>query len=100
MHAYAQSISKVWLVNTPISAFGLFLVVFIRGYTLKRTVVRGGEKKTGDVEKGAEQGTVGGDPEATESESLEDQKSLTTYDNAMERTSADSATNTRKKTET
>ncbi|KAG1832111.1 MFS general substrate transporter [Suillus variegatus] len=55
MHAYSRSISTIWLVNTPLSAFGLFLVLFIRGYTLERTIIRGGEKKLGDVEKGAVQ---------------------------------------------
>jgi len=99
MHAYTQSISKIWLVNTPISAFGLFLVLFIRGYTLKRTIVRGGEKKVADVEKVAEQESVEGDTEVTESESLEDQKRPTTYDNTMDRTPANSASDTRKKTE-
>lgn len=52
MHAYSRSISTIWLVNVPISAFGLFLVLFIRGYTLKRIIIRSGEKKSGDVEKG------------------------------------------------
>ena len=53
MHAFSRSISTIWLVNVPISAFGLFLVLFIRGYTLKRTIIRGGETKSGDVEKDA-----------------------------------------------
>jgi hypothetical protein len=60
MQAYSRSISTIWLVNTSISAFGLFLVLFIRGYTLKRTIIRGGEKKPGDAgaEKSAERAVV------------------------------------------
>jgi len=58
MHAYSRSISTIWLVNTPISAIGLFLVLFIRRYSLKRTIIRGGEKKPGDVERKAEQPIV------------------------------------------
>ncbi|KAG1741596.1 major facilitator superfamily domain-containing protein [Suillus lakei] len=71
MHAYLQSISTVWLVSTPISAFGLFLALFIRGYTLERTIIRGGEKNVGDAEKGAK---VTDNSQAAESESLENKK--------------------------
>lgn len=52
MHAYARSISTIWLVNTPLSALGLVLVVFIRAYSLHRVVIRDGAEKTGDPEKG------------------------------------------------
>lgn len=65
IHAYANAISKIWLVNTPICGVGFimsqcdldtlnfhslthaFPVLFVRAYSLKRTVVR-----SGDVEKG------------------------------------------------
>jgi len=88
MHAYSQSISTMWLVNVPISAVGLLLVLFIRGYTLKRTIVRGGEKKLEDVEKG-EQATVEGDLQVMDSESLE--KRPVTREDTTERTRAESA---------
>jgi hypothetical protein len=71
MHAYTRSISTIWLVSAPLSAFGLFLVLFIRGYTLKRTIIRVGEKKLGDDDTGAEQATVADDSPVTELESLE-----------------------------
>lgn len=51
MHAYARSISMIWLVNTPLSALGFVLVVFIRAYSLHRVVIREGAK-TSDREKG------------------------------------------------
>ncbi|KAG2111720.1 major facilitator superfamily domain-containing protein [Suillus discolor] len=73
MHAYSRSISTIWLVNTPLSAFGLFLVIFIRGYTLERKIIRGGEKKLGDVEKGAVQVTIEESSPVTESD-LEKEK--------------------------
>ncbi|KAG1782675.1 MFS general substrate transporter [Suillus placidus] len=88
MHAYSQSISTVWLVNVPLSAFGLFLVLFIRGYTLERTIIRGGEKKLGDVEKGADQATI-----VAESESLENEKRQASCDDATERRRTDTADN-------
>ncbi|KAG1756595.1 MFS general substrate transporter [Suillus paluster] len=91
MHAYTQSISTVWLVNTPLAAFGLFLVLFIRGYTLKRTVIRDGEKKVEDVEKGAEHATVEEGSRATESESLDNEKRPASCDDATEYTRRDSA---------
>ncbi|KAG1765813.1 MFS general substrate transporter [Suillus occidentalis] len=71
MHAYARSISTIWLVSTPLSGFGLFLVLFIRSYTLKRTIIRVGEKKLGDADAGAEQATVADDLPAMELVSLE-----------------------------
>jgi hypothetical protein len=89
MHAYSRSISTIWLVNTSISAFGLFLVLFIRGYTLKRTIIRGGEKKVEDMEMNVE-----GDPRVLELESLEDEKRPATRDDASEHTRADSADDT------
>ncbi|KAI6028637.1 major facilitator superfamily domain-containing protein [Pisolithus orientalis] len=53
MHAYARSISTIWLVNTPVSAFGFLTVLCIKAYTLKRNIVRGGASKPIDTEKGA-----------------------------------------------
>ncbi|KAG2137519.1 MFS general substrate transporter [Suillus clintonianus] len=87
MHAYSRSISTIWLVGTPLSAFGLFLVLFIRDYTLERTIVRGGEKKLGDVEKGVEQAKVA-------EESSEHEKRPTSFDDATDQT--DSADKTSK----
>lgn len=98
MHAYTQSISTIWLVNIPISAVGFLLVLFIRGYTLERTIVRGGEKKPEDVEK-SEQATVEGDPQVRDSESLE--KRPVTREDTTERTRVESADDiSEEKTET
>ncbi|KAG2130305.1 major facilitator superfamily domain-containing protein [Suillus bovinus] len=81
IRAYSQSISTIWLVSTPISAFGLFLVLFIRSYTLKRTIIRSGEK-SGDVETGAEQVADANDLPAMELVSLEKHKPLACFDDA------------------
>jgi len=51
MHAYARSISTIWVVCTPICGAGLIMILFVRGYSLTRTVVRSGDGK-GDLEKG------------------------------------------------
>jgi hypothetical protein len=83
IHAYARSISMIWLVVTPILFAGLILcahnlvrdalltwtdeadtaALFIRPYTLTRTIVKNPGKdktaQTGDVEKGSE-ATPGG----------------------------------------
>ncbi|KAI6150532.1 major facilitator superfamily domain-containing protein [Pisolithus tinctorius] len=53
MHAYARSISTIWLVNTPVSGFGFLAVLCIKAYTLKRNIVRSGASKPIDTEKGA-----------------------------------------------
>ncbi|KZT26422.1 MFS general substrate transporter [Neolentinus lepideus HHB14362 ss-1] len=51
IHAYTRAISTIWLVNTPILGAGLFLVLFMRHYTLKRATVKGGPPKA-DLEAG------------------------------------------------
>ncbi|KAH7929621.1 MFS general substrate transporter [Leucogyrophana mollusca] len=63
MHAYSKSISTIWIMNTPISAVGFILALFMRAYSLQRTVVRA-DVKPADVEKGetsAEQDAKDGD---------------------------------------
>ncbi|KAH7927323.1 MFS general substrate transporter [Leucogyrophana mollusca] len=49
MHAYARSISTIWVMNTPLSAFAFLLTLLIRAYSLKRTVIHGNEKDV-DIE--------------------------------------------------
>ncbi|KAF8844500.1 MFS general substrate transporter [Paxillus ammoniavirescens] len=85
MHAYARSISTVWLVNTPLSAVGLFLVLYIRGYSLKRTIIRGDAAKTVDPEKGEIATEVG---ESGVAEPMENEKTeeASIQDDATERT--------------
>ncbi|KAI3602853.1 membrane transporter [Moniliophthora roreri] len=40
VHAYASSISFIWIVCTPLIGAGLIMTLLIRGYSLKRPVVR------------------------------------------------------------
>ncbi|KIK49278.1 hypothetical protein CY34DRAFT_20275 [Suillus luteus UH-Slu-Lm8-n1] len=94
MHAYSQSISTVWLVNVPLAAFGLFLILFIRGYTLERTIIRSDGKKLGDVEKGASQTTIEENSPVTKPESLENEKRQASSDDITERTQTDTADDT------
>ncbi|KAI0362028.1 MFS amino acid permease [Trametes cingulata] len=51
-HAYTRSISTIWLVNTPLMGAGFIMVLFLRGYTLKRTVRTAGPEpaKNADVQ--------------------------------------------------
>ncbi|KAI0336510.1 MFS amino acid permease [Cubamyces sp. BRFM 1775] len=51
-HAYTRAISTIWVVNTPLVGVGFIMVLFLRGYTLKRavrTANQDGEKPT-DIE--------------------------------------------------
>ncbi|KAJ7741549.1 major facilitator superfamily domain-containing protein [Mycena maculata] len=73
IHAYARSISMIWLVVTPIGGAGLVLALFIRRYTLSRTIVQNpGKNKTPgtpgepDLEKGVVPASVEGDEEEKE----------------------------------
>ncbi|KAF9526981.1 MFS amino acid permease [Crepidotus variabilis] len=59
IQAYAQSISFIWLVMTPILGATFIMVLLVRQYTLKRTIVQAGAKKKEgeavvDEEKGPE----------------------------------------------
>jgi hypothetical protein len=53
-HEFTRSISAIWLVCTPILGLGLFLVLFMRKYSLKRTIIREkeGDQKSSEVEAG------------------------------------------------
>ncbi|KAJ7449942.1 major facilitator superfamily domain-containing protein [Mycena latifolia] len=70
IHAYARSISMIWLVVTPILGAGCVLTLLLRRYTLERTIVRnpGKDKTAGDAEKGRE--TEG--PSAAASDDIHD----------------------------
>lgn len=61
MHAYARSISTLWLVNTPLSALGLILVLFIRAYSLRRTTVRKDAEKTNGPDEAETMETASGE---------------------------------------
>ncbi|KAF7363558.1 putative transporter C3H1.06c [Mycena sanguinolenta] len=60
IHAYARSISFIWLVMTPILGAGMIMSLFLRHYTLARNTVQSagkekgaaGQAQGGDVEKG------------------------------------------------
>ncbi|KDQ21893.1 hypothetical protein BOTBODRAFT_40523 [Botryobasidium botryosum FD-172 SS1] len=43
LHAYTKSTSMIWIVCTPMLFIGFLAVLFIRSYTLKRTINRGGK---------------------------------------------------------
>ncbi|KAJ3793475.1 MFS general substrate transporter [Lentinula aff. detonsa] len=64
IQAYAKSISSIWVVCTPIAGVGFLLVLWIRKYTLNRTIVRN-EKKPADAEKGQTPGEVEEQPAAS-----------------------------------
>ncbi|KAH9842760.1 major facilitator superfamily domain-containing protein [Rhodofomes roseus] len=63
MKAYCEAISTIWIVDTPIVGVGFILVLFLRGYTLKRNVVRGSQQpNVADVEKGQAEAVAEGNP--------------------------------------
>jgi MFS family permease len=72
IQAYAQSISKIWLVSTPTAGACLIMVLFLREYSLKRTIVR-----AEDVEKAA--AAIPAEPE--QEENPEERESEPTNDN-------------------
>ncbi|KAJ7285974.1 MFS general substrate transporter [Mycena rebaudengoi] len=62
IHAYARSISMIWVIVTPILGVGLIMSLFIRPYSLSRIIVHGpgdkGKMAAADPEKGATPGNV------------------------------------------
>lgn len=79
MHAYARSISTIWLMNTLVSAVGFILIISIRAYSLHRTVIREGAEKSNDPEKGEELKKATGEAGSIEV------KEAPTKDNSAER---------------
>jgi hypothetical protein len=56
IQAYSQSISTIWLVMTPILGASLFMVLFLKQYTLVSTIVHAEDRvkeATADIEKGS-----------------------------------------------
>jgi hypothetical protein len=49
--AYALSIRTIWICLTPLAFLGLILVLFAKKYTLKRNVVRAGDKSAPPAEQ-------------------------------------------------
>jgi len=43
IHAFARALNTAWIVMTPLCGLSLFLVLFIRHYTMKRTIVQEGK---------------------------------------------------------
>ncbi|KAI0637000.1 MFS amino acid permease [Trametes polyzona] len=63
-HAYTRAISTIWLVNTPLTGAGFLMVLFLRGYTLKRTVRTAGQEseKPADAEAAGQAKLAAGAP--------------------------------------
>ncbi|KAH9951233.1 major facilitator superfamily domain-containing protein [Amylocystis lapponica] len=59
--AYCEAIDTIWLVNIPIIGVGFICTLFLRGYTLKRAVVRAGQQQA-DIEVGQDVAEAGGEP--------------------------------------
>ncbi|KAF8265935.1 major facilitator superfamily domain-containing protein [Lactarius quietus] len=43
IHAYAQSISAIWVFNAPVVGVGFVMVLFIKAYSLQRTTIQQGD---------------------------------------------------------
>ncbi|KAH9958274.1 MFS amino acid permease [Russula dissimulans] len=68
VHAYTQSISAIWVFNTPVVAVGFIMVLFIKAYTLKRMTVKGGARASADIEVAGEGAPSDRTPSAAEVE--------------------------------
>ncbi|CDO68306.1 hypothetical protein BN946_scf184799.g33 [Trametes cinnabarina] len=62
--AYSKSISTIWIVNTPVIGAGFLMVLFLRGYSLKRTIRAAPDAKTADVENQGQADLAAGAPVA------------------------------------
>ncbi|KAF8643906.1 hypothetical protein AX16_008922 [Volvariella volvacea WC 439] len=52
IHAYSRSVSMVWVVMTPLVGISFVMVLLLRHYTLKRTIIRS-DGRQGDTSNGA-----------------------------------------------
>ncbi|KAL1947869.1 hypothetical protein VTO73DRAFT_13593 [Trametes versicolor] len=53
-HAYTRSIGTIWLVSTPMAGVGFLMVLFLRGYSLKRIVRQAGDPAAETAESEAQ----------------------------------------------
>ncbi|KAH9030951.1 MFS general substrate transporter [Lactarius hengduanensis] len=60
IHAYAQSISAIWVFNTPVVGVGFIMVLFMKAYSLKRTTIQGAAHAKPDQEMAAGDATAPG----------------------------------------
>lgn len=60
IHAYTLGVTTIWLSLLPMVGFSFLLVLFLRKYTLKRTIVRGGKgsENAGDEKSPEELGNA------------------------------------------
>ncbi|KAJ7046931.1 MFS general substrate transporter [Mycena alexandri] len=72
IHAYTRSIGMIWVVVTPVLALGMVMSLFVRQYTLARTIVQAGKQKkdkaaaVDDVEMGVGEETAEPTPAGSE----------------------------------
>ncbi|KAL1735346.1 major facilitator superfamily domain-containing protein [Schizophyllum commune] len=67
IHAFSRGVSTIWIASTPMVGVAFIMVLFLRKYTLKRTVVQTAKAAGGDadVEKGGD-APVTEDPDSKE----------------------------------
>jgi len=76
IHAYAQSISAIWVFNTPVVGVGFIMVLFIKAYSLKRNTIQVGAHAKPDEETTAGDATAsGGTGAAAAADDAPDEKS-------------------------
>ncbi|KAL1757167.1 major facilitator superfamily domain-containing protein [Schizophyllum commune] len=68
IHAFSRGVSTIWIASTPMVGVAFIMVLFLRKYTLKRTVVQTAKAAGGDadVEKGGDAPTTAEDPDSKE----------------------------------
>jgi len=66
IQAYAESISTIWMVGTPMAGACLIMVMFMRHYTLKRNVIRAEDVEKAGVPREPNQGNEHSEDRASE----------------------------------
>ncbi|KAL1721033.1 major facilitator superfamily domain-containing protein [Schizophyllum commune] len=68
IHAFSRGVSTIWIASTPMVGVAFIMVLFLRKYTLKRTVVQTAKAAGGDadVEKGGDAPTTAENPDSKE----------------------------------
>ncbi|KAI4527870.1 MFS general substrate transporter [Schizophyllum commune Loenen D] len=68
IHAFSRGVSTIWIASTPMVGVAFIMVLFLRKYTLKRTVVQTAKAAGGDadVEKGGDAPTTAEDLDSKE----------------------------------
>ncbi|TRM62610.1 major facilitator superfamily domain-containing protein [Schizophyllum amplum] len=86
IHAFSRAVSTIWVASTPMVGVAFIMVLFLRKYTLQRTVVKSAKPTNdSDVEKGTASTVVEDENKTVEDEKKVGARTRDTWDGSATR---------------